>query len=261
MKRPIAALMQPTFMPWQGYFALLDQVDVFVHLDDFQFSRQSFQQRNRLFVSGTAPGWITVPVAHSSSSDRDISQLSLNSVSPCIDARFRKKFQGLLTTNYRSCAFFDEIAPVLLGWINDDYQTLAALNIALINRLAHCLDIATTQLQSSQMQAQGKRSDRVASLLRKIEATTYIAANGAFDYMHEDAVFPLADIQVFFQQFVPASYPQRQSREFVSHLSVVDLLFQVGPSLALDVIRQGNRRPLSWMERLSQQSQASDKPY
>ena len=59
------AMMQPTFLPWQGYFELIYQADCFIFLDDFQFSVQSYHQRNRLFVNRDQVGWYTVPVKKS----------------------------------------------------------------------------------------------------------------------------------------------------------------------------------------------------
>ena len=64
------ALMQPTFLPWLGYFALADAVDLFVFLDDFQFGRRTFGQRNRLFVAGDRVDWVSVPVAHAGDAGR-----------------------------------------------------------------------------------------------------------------------------------------------------------------------------------------------
>ena len=73
-----AALMQPTFLPWSGYFALIDAADVFIFLDDFQFQRRSWHHRNRIFVAPGKPAWITVPVAHTRSETRG----SINVIRP-----------------------------------------------------------------------------------------------------------------------------------------------------------------------------------
>jgi len=55
------AISQPTYLPWLGYFDLIDQVDVFVLLDSVQFEKQSWQQRNRI-KTPTGLQWLTVPV-------------------------------------------------------------------------------------------------------------------------------------------------------------------------------------------------------
>ena len=64
MDSPRVALMQPAFLPWQGYFGLVAAADVFVLLDDFQFQRHSFHQRNRIRAADGAETWISLPVAH-----------------------------------------------------------------------------------------------------------------------------------------------------------------------------------------------------
>ena len=56
------AIMQPTYLPWCGYFGLMHAVDVFVLLDSVQFARRSWQQRNQIKgVNGAQ--WLSVPVA------------------------------------------------------------------------------------------------------------------------------------------------------------------------------------------------------
>src|SRR3954470_10587714 len=84
---PTVALMQPTFMPWQGYFALIAAADCFVFLDDFQFCRRSFDQRNRILYGDGSANWITVPVVHAGTDHRG----AFNEVVPQVDATFRRK--------------------------------------------------------------------------------------------------------------------------------------------------------------------------
>ena len=74
------AIMQPTFLPWAGYFDLIDQVDHFVYLDTVEFSKQSWQQRNRI-KSATGPYWISLPVKFSKTLKTTISELYVDSLS------------------------------------------------------------------------------------------------------------------------------------------------------------------------------------
>ncbi len=236
------AMMQPTFLPWAGYFALMDAADCFVLLDDFQFQRQSFQQRNRLFVGGQRVGWVTVPVEHRHSTDFPL----LCDIEPILTARFRDKLSGLLRQNYGFSEHFAEVAAAVEAVLARDWQSLADLNIALIEKLAALLGISTMLLRSSDVQATGKRSQRVAELLRKVHATTYLAAAGAAAYMREDGVFPLPDVETLFQDYSPLAYPQGHSDVFIPHLSVLDMLFQLGPARSREVVRAGGGDFLPW---------------
>ena len=89
------AMMQPTFLPWTGFFQLIDAADLFIVLDDFQFQRHSYHQRNRLFVGPTVQ-WVTVPVRHPPGGEFPL----LNEVEPVLSERFQLKLNRTLTQTY-----------------------------------------------------------------------------------------------------------------------------------------------------------------
>jgi WbqC-like protein family len=234
--------MQPTFLPWSGYFALIDAADVFVFLDDFQFQRRSWHHRNRIFAAPGKAAWITVPAAHTGSDER----VSINSVSPVLGTGFRTTFRGMLQQGYGRSAHLDELMPSLIRWIESDWDSLAELNIAFIDLAVGDLGIQTRMLRSSEVGSTGRRSARLADLLRRLGAKSYLAAAGSRDYMVEDGVFPVAEVATSFQDYEPVEYPQVGADRFVPYLSVLDLLLQVGPDRALSVIRAGNRPFRPW---------------
>lgn len=236
------AMMQPTFLPWAGYFALMDAADCFVLLDDFQFQRRSFHQRNRLFVGGQEVGWVTVPVEHRHRTDYPL----LCDLQPVLTPRFRDKLRGLLSHNYGFSDYFGEVVAVVETVIERDWHSLADLNIALIQELASLLGISTVFLRSSQFQSSGPRSERIAELLHDVDATVFLAAAGAEEFLREDGIFPLAGVDTVFQDYSPSAYPQRHSADFIPYLSVLDMLFQIGPERSLDIVRAGSKGFLSW---------------
>jgi WbqC-like protein family len=241
LERPAVALMQPTFLPWAGYFALLDECDSFVFLDDFQFSRRSFHHRNRLFSARGRVQWVTVPVQH-----RGTQSVSIIDSRPMMDQGFIRSFSRLLQTAYGSSDWFDHVGPTLTESIRSGHRSLADLNIDLIHRICGLLCLEHRTLRSSEIETTGVRSTRIANLLRNVGARTYLAAPGSAAYMAADDVFPLPDVATLFQSYVPEPYPQRHAEEFVPRLSVVDALFQVGPERALEVVRTGARGFTAW---------------
>ena len=240
----IVAMMQPTFIPWAGYFALIAACDTFVLLDDFQFQRRSFHHRNRLFLSVEQPGWVTVPVEHSHSDDRP----AINEIRPLLDSGFRGTFRRLLTHNYGQSAFFQSVTEPLTSVLEQEWASLADLNIALIECLSSLLGLAPTFVRSSAIGSTGSRSSRLADLLGRIEATGYVAAAGAEDYMRADGIFPLAGVETRFQNYVPVAYEQRQSSEFVPYLSVLDMILQIGSERARDCVKAGAREHRLWTD-------------
>ena len=239
---PAVALMQPTFLPWSGYFALVDAADVFVFLDDFQFQRRSWHHRNRILSTAGKAAWITLPAAHT----RSVRRASINRVIPILDTGFRRTFRGMVQQGYAHSDHVDELMPLLNRWIESDWASLADLNIAFIELVRGLLGIQTQTFRSSKVGSTGQRSARLADLLSRFGAERYLAASGSREYMVEDGVFPLADIVTCFQDYEPVDYPQRGTNCFVPYLSVLDLLLQIGPDRALSVVRAGSRPFRPW---------------
>ncbi|MGQ0553122.1 MAG: WbqC family protein [Planctomycetota bacterium] len=244
------AMMQPTFLPWQGFFALAASADTFLLLDDFQFSRQSWQQRNRLFTGREAVGWFTVPVDRHAGAGTGAGAgawPTLREARPMLDP-FRKKFLATLRQSYARAPHTADVLGRVEAWIGREYESLAALNIAFIEDVLALLEIRTRVLLASQVGHAGTRSAVVDDLLRRTGATTYLAARGSFGYMREDGVFPRAGLELRFQHFAPQPYAQVQSQAFVPYLAVLDALLQVGPAATRALIEQGQRPFQSWEE-------------
>lgn len=226
----IAAVMQPTYLPWMGYFDLLDQADVFVLLDTVAFSRQSWQQRNRILAGGTVQ-WLTVPVRHALGTP--IREIAVDTSRP-----WRRKHWGSLEQAYRRAPFWAEERGLLAPVYEREWRLLAELDVSLIRALAARLGIGTELvLASSLAPAAGGREDALVDICRQVGAGTYLSPAGAAVYLASDARFAAHGIELRFHAYEHPVYAQ-PGTEFVSHLSVVDLLANVGPA-ALETIRSG----------------------
>jgi hypothetical protein len=241
LKRPKVAIMQPTFLPWQGYFALIALSDIFVFLDDVQFVRRSMDHRNRLFLNGLEVGWMSIPIRHSGH------RVTLNEARISFDHSFLRKFCGRLEANYRRSPGFELMYPILVDWLRRSNQrSLADCNIELIQLLSRQINIFATFARSSEIKSRGTRSEKIYSILRSTGARTYLSAQGSFSYMREDGIFPRDDVEVVFHNFKQIAYPQLQCPKFVSNLSLVDAIFQVGATAAGNLVRSGLRDPIPW---------------
>lgn len=238
------AMMQPAFFPWQGFFELIYHVDCFIFLNDFQFSVQSYHQRNRLFTSPNQVDWYTVPVVKSSSFGTNLNCVLINDSAP-----WRKKMINRLRHNYATTPFFSEIFPVVEKCMSKQVATLADLNVSFIQSVIDLFGWERELRFSSDFQANTKRSGRVLELLRWCNATEYYSARGAFGYMQEDGIFPITGLEVLFQDFTPVKYSQMGSpEEFIPFLSVLDALFNIGQIETARLITGGTRRWHKWSE-------------
>jgi len=245
--RPLrVALMQPACLPWLGYFELMDAVDLFILLDDYQFSRQSWSHRNRIFVAKEQVGYVTIPVHHPNNLNA-----AFRDIRPILDARFRARLLRQVAQSYARAPFVEEILHVLTRWLDAGHDTLAALLADFIARMAAYIGIATPLRCSSQLGVPSNlpRSRRLCALLAAVGAGRYYSPAGSFAYLREDGVFPLPDLPVFFQDHQPRPYPQVQTTTFVPRLSTLDAACNLSPSSLRETMR-ATRQWLSWDEAL-----------
>lgn len=238
----IVAMMQPSFLPWQGFFELVLRSDTFILLDDFQFSNQSYHQRNRLFVAPGTTDWWTVPVHKAQASKTPLNAVRIDERAP-----WRRKMLKRLEANYARAPFFCEIEPHIAAWLARETPSLAELNIGFIEMVLRMFGWERRLLRSSAFPSEAVRSERVACLLRAVGATGYLSARGSFGYMHEDGLFPLPDIDAKFQDVAAQPYRQVGSpAQFVPCLSVLDALFNVGPRETARLVGAGTSRWSDW---------------
>lgn len=226
------AIMQPTYLPWVGYFALMDAVDEFVLLDDVQFARRSWQQRNQ--IKGPAGAiMLTVPVLKKGKRDQLVNEAEINT-----ESDEAKKHARSIELAYAKAPYWAKYSAGLLTEITKPRPLLADYNITLIERIRDDLGIKTTLLRSSTLPIDGKREDRLVSICQERQAAVYISPTGSSDYLSESDAFQRAGIKLLYNDYKhPASYPQLHG-EFVSHLSAIDLLLNCGEK-SLEILRSG----------------------
>ncbi len=237
------ALMQPTFLPWLGYFGLINDSDLFVFLDDFQFVRRSYHHRNRLFLKGDEFGFITLPILHSGEQET-----AIKDAVPAHEAAWVRKVLSSLKHNYGFSPWFQRYYDFMSLWLNESFHNLADMNIYFIQFAMREIGLATSLARSSEYDVDGKRSARLVSLLTATQADEYLSARGSFDYMKDDGAETYSAYKVAFQDFVPPPYKQKQSASHVPYLSILDALFQVGPEATRELVLRSAGRYSTWQE-------------
>jgi len=232
-----AAIMQPTYLPWIGYFGLMDMVDTFVLLDCVQFARRSWQQRNQIKTASGAM-WLTVPVLSKGARQQIISEVRIDR-----SRDFPERHLRAIETNYRRSPYFGEYAPELFDILLRGHDRLADLTVELIEWLRDKLGITTRLCRASKIEARGSRANLLAGLCLTLDAEHYISPPGSKCYMESSGAFLDAGISVSYHEFVHPAYPQLFGR-FLAQMSVIDLLFNVGPG-SLAVIRGAHPRGLA----------------
>jgi hypothetical protein len=233
------AISQPTYLPWAGYFDLIDQVDQFVLLDNVQFAKQSWQQRNRI-KTATGLQWMTVPVEFRGRLKQPIREVQIREVS-CFEDHLRA-----VELAYRRAPYFADYFPALKIHLESiaPASLLTVANERLLRWLLNILGITTRVFLASQLPVAGKRTALLAEICRHLGADTYLSPMGAAAYLlNEMPILSAAGVTLFFQNYVHPEYRQLFP-PFVPYASVLDLLFNEGPK-ALDILRSGRREPLA----------------
>jgi hypothetical protein len=238
------AIMQPTFLPWLGYFDLIDQVDYFVYLDTVEFSKQSWQQRNRIKTSAGAT-WLTLPVEYSKTNKTTIAEAKIGNLN-----KFLPKSVNTLKHAYARSRYADDhqwILDYLLGL--QEGESLASANIHFIERACSKAAINTPRYLASEIHHSSNRYQRLIDICNHFRADTYLSPMGAIAYLVEDiAHFELANINVCFHRYNPSIYRQMHG-EFISHLSIVDSFMNEG-NMTAEIIKQGRLEPLEFDQAL-----------
>ena len=220
-----------TYLPWIGYFSLIDSVDYFVFLDDVQFERSSWQNRNRILVNAKEHNLI-VPVVRTGL-DTLIKDALIDQ-----SQKWRKNHIKSLEQAYSKTQYKD-ILNQLKQIISDETITrLSDLNMQIINLVVGLLGINTKLLVSSDFKLSANdRSNRLLDICNSLGCDEYVSPLGSKEYLFEDKFHENnSEIKLSFIDFNLEAYPQMNGDDFISHLSIFDLLLNMGEDFSAEYI-------------------------
>lgn len=216
------AIMQPTYLPWIGYFNLIASVDVFVFLDDVQFAKRSWQQRNRILLNG-AEKFLTIPALTKGKRDQTIKEVSCD-----ISQEWKKDHLNTLEHAYIKHKYGPEMLDVVARALNQPHFSLSETNIEIITAILTKLGLSTKLVKSSDIAVTGKKSEYLFNICNHIGANVYLSAAGSKEYIEEEGIFELSTIKVEYQSFEIIEYPQQGVSTFVPYMSIVDMIANIG---------------------------------
>lgn len=218
----ITAIHQPQYLPWLGYFDKIHQADLFILLDNVQFKKNEWQNRNRIRTS-QGPQWLTVPVLHHFG--QTISEVQINQKIP-----WARNHLKALELNYCKAPHYDSIMPLFKDVFDRPWENLAEINIHLIRLIADYLGITTKIVLASEYVTTNTSTARLIELCVHTGTEVYLAGADGKNYM-DLTLFENREIEVRTQDYCHPEYPQtrfKNNQDFSSHLSIVDLLFNCG---------------------------------
>jgi hypothetical protein len=211
------AIMQPYFLPYIGYFQLLNAVDKFVILDDVNFIKRGWINRNRILVNGKAH-LFTIPLKEASQ-NKLIKDIGISR-----EANWRNKFLKTIEMNYKSAPFFDTVFPMINKIISSDETLISKFIIKGLIEIMEYLSIKTKLIRTSTIYENHhlKAVEKIIDICRKENATLYINPVGGLNLYSKER-FEEDGIKLNFITARPITYKQFRN-EFVPWLSIIDVL-------------------------------------
>lgn len=216
----LVGIHQPHYLPWLRYFEKIARCDVFIVLDDAQFTKNDWQNRNRI-KSAAGETILTVPVVHEHGQRLDEVRI-LN------DSPWMRKHWQTIRQSYARARYFPWCAHVIEDCYATSWDLLNALNGAMLECFVRMLGIRTPLVYASALGVGGAASVRLAGLVRAAGGTAYYCGAHAAQTYLDRRLFDKAGIEIVLQQWHAPVYPQLHG-EFVPDLSIVDLLMNCGP--------------------------------
>ena len=215
-----AAILQSNYIPWKGYFDLMNSADVFIIYDEVQYTKNDWRNRNRIkTANGTI--WLTIPVQHNKLSQRIIDVEVANN-------EWRKKHWNSILMSYSKAPFFKQYSSQFEAlYLNSDETLLSKINYGFFIAVNEILNIKTKLLWSRDMELIEGKTERLVDLCQKVGATEYISGPAAKDYLQVEH-FSKNNIKVSWIDY--SGYPEYRQLNppFEHQVSILDLIFNEG---------------------------------
>lgn len=227
----IVSIHQPVYMPWVGYMYKIIMANVFVILDDVQYSPNKASMQDYNYIK-TPQGKLSlkVPVEYK------YNVTKINEARTKDELGWKEKHLKAIELNYKKAPNFARVFPKLKEIMLREYNTLADLNVALIEYFCEELGIETKIVKSSQLEVGSSKEQRIIDIVKNLGGNVYLSGKGAKDYQDEEH-FKREGIDLVYTDYRPIEYPQVHG-EFVENLSVIDYLFNCEDYSKLDILKK-----------------------
>ena len=217
-------ILQPSYIPWRGYFDLIHRAELFIFYDDVQYDKHGWRNRNQIKTS-QGKQWLTIPVhSHGVTEGIPIHQVRIDWSKP-----WAKDHLKSLTFAYAKAPYFYHYLPLLNGFYQRRDEFLVTFTIDFTVALVRELGIAHTRfMRSLEIPGiDGQKTDRLIQILTHVGATHYISGLSARDYIEQDK-FDAAGITLEYMEYDYPEYPQLYP-PYDPTVTILDLLFMTGP--------------------------------
>lgn len=215
------AILQSNYIPWKGYFDLINSVDEFVVYDVVQYTKNDWRNRNKIKTPNGVQ-WLTIPVKRESLEQRIDETKVINNV-------WRKKHWKNLVQNYSRSPYFDLYKEQLQDhYFKQDQECLSEINFSFIKLVCEILNIRTKISWAQNYELLGDKTERLVNIVKQCKGDVYVSGPAAKDYLIQD-IFVSENIKVEWMDYTGYREYEQLYPPFEHGVSILDLLFHTGP--------------------------------
>ena len=209
--------MQPYFMPYIGYFQLINAVDKFVLLDDVNYINRGWINRNNILVNGKSNLFV-VPLQDASQNKH------INEIEIVDESKWKTKLLKTIELSYKKAPYFSSVYSIIDGIINSSHSNISDFNYFALVSICNYVGIETEIVPSSSAykNAHLKAQDKIIDICLAENASVYINPIGGTELYDKNA-FIGKKIELFFIKSGQVQYLQFVN-EFVPWLSMIDVM-------------------------------------
>lgn len=219
----IISIHQPDFFPWLGVFDKINRSDVFVYLDHVINNPRDplWTKRVQMLVNGS-PYWLTIPLER----PKEKVFIPINEMKISRALKPEKQLR-LIEQSYRKTSYFDEVFPLIEEFYEADENLIGTRNIKFIDKVCNKLEIQNRKAISSDFQFNSSSNELLIDIIKHFDANEYLHGKGALDYQN-NSLFEKENIKLTYQDFRHPIYEQYKVTTFISGLSIIDPLMNIG---------------------------------
>lgn len=222
---------QPVYLPWLGLFHKIALADVYVFMDDVKYSKSDYSNRNYIKHPANKKQWLTIPLKTGGSDNIRFDQLEIDNTQ-----NWQRKHIATMRNFYKDAPYIKDYYD-MYAFYEREYTYLVEITFDMLLYFLDKLGIRTAVKRASEYNLNSKGNDYLIDLCKRERCNVYIFGALGIDYASTEQ-FKREGITPYFQNYNHPRYPQLHG-DFLSHLSIVDLLFNCGPS-SLEILMQGN---------------------
>jgi hypothetical protein len=220
MKR--IAILQSNYIPWKGYFDIINSVDEFVIYDDAQYTKRDWRNRN-LIKTRNGLLWLTIPVKTKGRFNQNIYETEISGTNWT-----DKHFESIIY-NYGSALYFENYKEMFLKAYRDSksFRYLSEVNRLFIELINSILGIKTILSDSSDYIFHGNSNEKIIEICNQAGAEEYMTGSAAREYL-DSGLLESSGIKTIWADY--SGYPEYEQLypPFQHNVSIIDLIFNKG---------------------------------